>query len=72
MALWSSSAFKHALDGMKVFIDDYVHEPGSNFVINTLLLFLAVGGAAIALYRACGARLRGGSRERVPDRRSYL
>ena len=50
MALLIIVGFKHALDGMKVFIDDYVHEPGSNFVINTLLLFLAVGGAAIALY----------------------
>lgn len=50
MALLIIVGFKHALDGMKVFIDDYVHEPGSNFVINTLLLFLAIGGAAIALY----------------------
>jgi succinate dehydrogenase / fumarate reductase, membrane anchor subunit len=50
MALLIIVGFKHALDGMKVFIDDYVHEPGSNFVINTLLLFLAVVGAAIALY----------------------
>jgi succinate dehydrogenase / fumarate reductase membrane anchor subunit len=50
MALLIIVGFKHALDGMKVFIDDYVHEPGSNFVINTFLLFLAVGGAAIALY----------------------
>jgi succinate dehydrogenase / fumarate reductase membrane anchor subunit len=50
MALLVIVGFKHALDGMKVFIDDYVHEPGSNFVINTLLLFLAIGGAAIALY----------------------
>ena len=50
MALLIIVGFKHALDGMKVFIDDYVHEPGSNFVINTLLLFLAVGGGAIALY----------------------
>ena len=50
MALLVIVGFKHALDGMKVFIDDYVHEPGSNFVINTLLLFLAVAGAAIALY----------------------
>lgn len=50
MALLVIVAFKHALDGMKVFIDDYVHEPGSNFVINTLLLFFAVGGGAIALY----------------------
>jgi len=50
MALLVIVGFKHALDGMKVFVDDYVHEPGSNFVINTLLLFAAVTGAAIALY----------------------
>jgi succinate dehydrogenase membrane anchor subunit len=50
MSLLIVVGFKHALDGMKVFIDDYVHEPGTNFVINTLLLFLAVGGGAIALY----------------------
>ena len=50
MALLIVVGFKHALDGMKVFIDDYVHEPGGNFVINTLLLFLAVAGGAIALF----------------------
>jgi succinate dehydrogenase / fumarate reductase membrane anchor subunit len=50
MALLIIIAFKHALDGMKVFIDDYVHSPGNNFIVNTLLLFLAVGGGAIALY----------------------
>ena len=50
MALLIVIGFKHALDGMKVFIDDYVHDPGNNFVANTLLLFLAVGGGAIALY----------------------
>lgn len=50
MALLIVIGFRHALDGMKVFIDDYVHEPGTNFAINTLLLFLAVGGGAIALY----------------------
>ena len=42
--------FKHALDGMKVVVDDYVHEPGNNFALNTLLLFLAIGGAALALF----------------------
>ena len=50
MALFIVIAFRHALDGMKVFIDDYVHEPGRNFVINTLLLFLAVAGGALALF----------------------
>jgi succinate dehydrogenase / fumarate reductase membrane anchor subunit len=60
MALLVIVGFKHALDGMKVFVDDYVHEPGSNFTINTLLLFLAVAGAAIALY-ALAALAFGGS-----------
>ena len=50
MALFVVIAFRHALDGMKVFIDDYVHEPGRNFVVNTLLLFIAVAGAAVALF----------------------
>lgn len=50
MALLVIVGFRHALDGVKVTVDDYVHEPGNNFVINTLLLFLAVGGGAIALF----------------------
>ena len=50
MALLIIVGFKHALDGMKVVVDDYVHEPGNNFAVNLLLLFLAVGGASIALF----------------------
>ena len=50
MALFIVIGFRHALDGMKVFVDDYVHEPGRNFVINTFLLFMAVAGGAIALF----------------------
>jgi succinate dehydrogenase / fumarate reductase membrane anchor subunit len=50
MALLIIVGFKHALDGVKVTVDDYVHQPGNNFVVNTLLLFFAVGGGAIALY----------------------
>ena len=50
MALLIVIGFKHALDGMKVVVDDYVHEPGNNFAVNLLLLFLAVGGGAIALF----------------------
>jgi len=50
MALLVIVGFRHALDGLKVVVDDYVHEPGNNFIINTLFLFLAVAGAAIALY----------------------
>jgi succinate dehydrogenase / fumarate reductase membrane anchor subunit len=50
MLLFVIVGFKHALDGMKVIVDDYVHDEGNRFVCNLLLLFLAVGGAAIALF----------------------
>ena len=50
MALFVIVSFVHGLDGLKVAVDDYVHEPGNNFALNTLLLFLAVGGAALALF----------------------
>jgi succinate dehydrogenase / fumarate reductase membrane anchor subunit len=50
MALLVIVAFYHALDGMKVVVDDYVDDAGNNFAVNTLLLFLAVGGAALALF----------------------
>jgi len=50
MTLFVVTAFAHGLDGLKVVVDDYVHEPGNNFALNTLLLFLAVGGAAFALF----------------------
>ena len=50
MALFVIVSFIHGLDGMKVVVDDYVHEPGNNFALNTLLLFLAVGGAGLALF----------------------
>ena len=50
MALFVVVGFRHAVDGMKVFIDDYVPEPGRNFALKTLTLFLAVGGAALSLF----------------------
>jgi succinate dehydrogenase / fumarate reductase membrane anchor subunit len=50
MALLVIVGFRHALDGMKVVVDDYVHQEGSRFAWNILLLFLAVGGGAIALF----------------------
>jgi succinate dehydrogenase / fumarate reductase membrane anchor subunit len=50
MALFVILSFHHALQGMKVIVDDYVHDGGNNFAVNTLLLFLAVGGAALALF----------------------
>jgi succinate dehydrogenase / fumarate reductase membrane anchor subunit len=50
MALLIIIGFKHGLDGVKVVVDDYVHQPGNNFALNTLLLFFAVGGGALALF----------------------
>jgi len=50
MALLIVIGFKHALDGMKVVVDDYVHDEGNRFACNLVLLFLAVGGGALALF----------------------
>jgi succinate dehydrogenase / fumarate reductase membrane anchor subunit len=50
MALFIIVAFTHALHGMKVVVDDYVHDEGNRFALNLVLLFLAVGGAALALF----------------------
>jgi succinate dehydrogenase / fumarate reductase membrane anchor subunit len=59
MALLIVVGFKHALDGVKVVVDDYVHEPGTNFVVNLILLFLAVGGGALALFALAGIAFGG-------------
>ena len=50
MALLVIVGFRHALDGMKVVVDDYVHNEGARFGWNIFLLFLAVGGGALALF----------------------
>lgn len=50
MALFVFVSFQHGLDGLRVVVDDYVHDDGNRFALNTLLLFLAVGGAALALF----------------------
>jgi succinate dehydrogenase / fumarate reductase membrane anchor subunit len=50
MALFVIIAFRHALDGMKVVVDDYIDNEGSRFGVNLLLLFAAVAGGAISLF----------------------
>jgi succinate dehydrogenase / fumarate reductase membrane anchor subunit len=50
MALFIVVSFKHALDGLKVVVDDYVHDDGNRFLLTGLLLFLAVGGVSLALF----------------------
>jgi succinate dehydrogenase / fumarate reductase, membrane anchor subunit len=50
MAIFIVLTFRHALDGMKVVVDDYVDDDGNRFALNTLLWFLAVSGGAWALF----------------------
>ena len=50
MTLFVITAFAHGLHGMKVVVDDYVHDEGNRFALNTLMLFVAVGGASLALF----------------------
>jgi succinate dehydrogenase / fumarate reductase membrane anchor subunit len=50
MMLFVIVGFKHALDGMKVVVDDYVHDEGNRFACNLVLLFFAIGGGALALF----------------------
>ena len=50
MALFVITAFAHAIDGLKVVVDDYVHDAGNNLFLNGLILFAGIGGAALALF----------------------
>ena len=59
MALLIIIGFRHALDGMKVVVDDYVHVESNRFALNILLLFLAVGGGALALFALAGIAFGG-------------
>jgi len=50
MALFVTTAFAHAIDGLKVIVDDYVHEAGNNFALNGIIIFAGIGGGAWALF----------------------
>jgi succinate dehydrogenase / fumarate reductase membrane anchor subunit len=50
MALFVLLTFQHAVEGMKVVVDDYVHDESNNFALNTLIKFAGVAGAALALF----------------------
>jgi len=50
MALFVITAFKHGLDGLKVAVDDYVHDEGNRIALHYLLTMAAIGGAAAALF----------------------
>ena len=50
MALLIVTAFRHGLDGLKVAVDDYVHDDGNRIGVHFALNLLAIAGAAIALF----------------------
>jgi succinate dehydrogenase / fumarate reductase membrane anchor subunit len=50
MALLIVTAFKHGLDGLKVTVDDYVHDEGNRIALHYLLTMAAIAGASVALF----------------------
>ena len=50
MALLVIAAFKHGLDGLKVVVDDYVHDEGTRIGLHYFLAMVAIGGASVALF----------------------
>ncbi len=50
MALFVIAAFKHGLDGLKVAVDDYVHDEGNRIAVHFGLAGLAIAGAATSVF----------------------
>ncbi|QIK96700.1 hypothetical protein G7076_09875 [Sphingomonas sp. HDW15A] len=50
MILFVILAFVHSVDGLKVVIDDYVHDEANRLLVTGLLYFAAVGAGALALF----------------------
>ena len=50
MALLIITAFKHGLDGLKVSVDDYVHDDGNRIALHYLLTMAAIAGGSVALF----------------------
>ena len=50
MGLTVVSAFAHGLDGLKVVVDDYVHDEGTRIGVGFALTMAAIFGAALALF----------------------
>ena len=49
MALFVITAFKHGLDGLKVAVDDYVHDDGTRIGIHFILTMAAIAGSAVGI-----------------------
>ena len=50
MALFIVTAFKHGVDGLKIAVDDYVHDDGNRIAIHFALSMLGIAGAAASLF----------------------
>ena len=50
MALFVITAFKHGVDGLKVAVDDYVHDDGNRIAIHFALSMVGIAGAAVSLF----------------------
>jgi len=50
MSLFIITAFKHGVDGLKVAVDDYVHQDGNRIAIHYLLDMAGIAGAAVSLF----------------------
>ena len=50
MALLIVAAFKHGVDGLKISVDDYVHEEGTRIGIHFALNMAGIAGASVALF----------------------
>ena len=50
MALLIIFAFRHGVDGLKVAVDDYVHDEGTRIGIHYFLNMAGIAGVSIALF----------------------
>ena len=50
MALFVIAAFRHGIEGLKVAVDDYVHEEGNRIPVHYLLSMAGALGAGLALF----------------------
>lgn len=50
MGLFVVSAFAHGLDGLKVVVDDYVHDEGTRIGLGFALTMITIFGAALTLF----------------------
>ena len=50
MALFVLAAFRHGVDGLKVVVDDYVHDEGNRIALHFFLNMAGIAGAAASLF----------------------